>query len=377
MQTSPRSIGRERFGELCRALLREQYPALEAFSAPDKGMDAYDPASLTIFQFYFPKQHPLKKKVEADLKKAGNQPRPCTAWVLLLPDDPTPGFWDWIRDKQGPQYSFTITVWGETEIECRLRKHPTVRKHFFPTDGNDNSSRHLEDIKTKVIKPIKRWLDSSVVPALKGNRSMVSFERVPRQRIGVPLGESSTEFSNEIVATLASHPAARSPLFDDARDQHFPEQLSAFQKLDVRLAQLVSGLATFARAGADRIATATALPRATAARAQAGDFADSDNLACLLLGDHLANRQTPFRFDPSQGRVELRTLSSGMFARGDKEAVTAWYNAGSEIVRRAWEESDLSKRLPDILQQATAVSEMFNELELTYDLRGDCHYVCG
>jgi hypothetical protein len=234
----------------------------------------------------------------------------------------------------------------------------------------------LEDIKAKVLRPIRQWLVSSVVPALKGNRPIVGFERVRKQKIGVPRGGSSTEFSNEIVAALASVLAARSPLFDDARDEHFPEQLSAFQKLDVRLEQLVSGLVTFARAGADRIAAATSLPRATAASAQAGDFADSDNLACLLLRDLLANTLTPFYFGPGQGPVKLRTTFGETFARGEKEAVTAWYDAGREIIRKSWEQSDLAKELRDILPQAIEVSEMINELELTYDLRGDCHYVC-
>jgi len=372
MRPNLTSLDRETFEQLCQALLKEEYPKLQPFSAPDKGMDAYDPDSHTIFQFYFPERHPRKDKVLADLKKAAKEPRPRERWVLLLPKDPTPSFMDWIENLH---YPFEIAVWGNTEIERLLRKHPTVRKNSFPTDGDDNSSRHLEDIKTEVIRSIKQWLDSSVVPVLKGNRSMVSFERVPKHRIGVPLGESTSEFSNEIVATLASHPAAHSPLFDHARDEHFPLELSAFQKLDVRLAQLVSGVVTFARAGADRIAAATPLPRATAARAQAGDFADSDNLACLLLEDHLANRQTPFHFVPTQGRVELRTYSSGMYARGKEDTVTAWYEAGREIIRTSWEESHLAKELRDILPRAIEVSKVIKELELTHDLRGDCRFV--
>jgi hypothetical protein len=365
------SLCREEFEKLCQALLREEYPKLQPFSAPDKGMDAYDPDSHTIFQVYFPERNPRTDKVAADLKKADKGPRPCEHWVLLLPKDPTPSFMDWIENKQKPHHPFGIAVWGSTEIHRLLRNHPTVRK-----DGDGASSRHLEDIKAKVLTPIRQWLESSVVPALKGNRSMVSFQRVPKQKIGVPLGESSTEFSNEIVATLPSNPAAGNPLFDDARDEHFPEQLSAFKKLEVRLAQFLSDLATLTRSAADRIASATSLPRMTAAKAQGGKFADSDNLACLLLRDLLANRQTDFRFGPGHGLVELKTTSGGTFARGEKEAVTAWYEAGREIIRKSWEESDLAKELRDILPKAIEVSEMINELELTYDLRGDCHYVC-
>ena len=180
-----------------------------------------------------------------------------------------------------------------------------------------------------------------------------------------------------IAPGLGPNPVASNPLFDDARVEHFPEQLSAFEKLDVLLVQLVSGLVTFIRAGADRIAAATPLPRATAAGAQAGDFADSDNLACLLVTDLLGNRRTAFGFGPGPGPVELRTFSGDEFARGEKEAVTAWYDAGRAIIRKSWEQSDLAERLTDILRQAVEVSRMINDLQHTCDLRGRCRYVCG
>lgn len=138
MRTNLMSLDSEkRFEEFCQALLRDEFPLFQAFSAPDMGMDGYDPDSRTIFQVYFPEREPRKDKVAADLEKARAQPRACEKWILLLPKNPTPHFLQWIEKDQQALSSFAIAVWGKTEIGLLLRKHPDVRRAFFRTHADD------------------------------------------------------------------------------------------------------------------------------------------------------------------------------------------------------------------------------------------------
>lgn len=122
------------FEELCQALLHEEFPRFQAFSAPDLGMDGYDPDSGTLFQCYFPEREPRKDKVAADLEKAKRQPCTCKRWVLLLPKNPTALFDRWLRTDQQACCSFPLEVWGKTEILRVLRKHPKVKAEYFPSD---------------------------------------------------------------------------------------------------------------------------------------------------------------------------------------------------------------------------------------------------
>ncbi len=63
------------FEEMCQALLGEEYPRFQAFSAPDLGMDGYDSDSRTVFQAYFPEREPRKDKILTDIEKAKAQGR--------------------------------------------------------------------------------------------------------------------------------------------------------------------------------------------------------------------------------------------------------------------------------------------------------------
>ena len=122
-----------RFEEFCQALLREEYDHLVSLSAPDRGMDAYDPDHRTIFQAYFPERSPRKDKIQGDLEKAAREAWTCDQWVLLLPKDPTPALRDWLTAQQ-PRHSFRLTIWGKTEILRLLARHRSVREAYFPTE---------------------------------------------------------------------------------------------------------------------------------------------------------------------------------------------------------------------------------------------------
>jgi len=124
----------KRFEEFCQALLKEEFPRFQAFSAPDLGMDGYDSDSETIFQVYFPEQAPRKDKIGNDLEKAKVNSWPCKRWVLLLPKNPTPQFLQWFYRDQQPSFTFKLEVWGKAEILALLRKHPGVKEAYFPSE---------------------------------------------------------------------------------------------------------------------------------------------------------------------------------------------------------------------------------------------------
>lgn len=128
------TLNEKSFEEMCQALLSEECPRFQAFSAPDLGMDGYDSDSETVFQCYFPEREPRKDKVLADLEKASRHSYSCKRWVLLIPKNPSAPFARWLEERRQGSLPFAIEVWGLTEINRLLRKHPGVRSQYFPTD---------------------------------------------------------------------------------------------------------------------------------------------------------------------------------------------------------------------------------------------------
>ena len=124
----------KKFEELCQALLQEEYPRFQPFSAPDWGMDGYDSDSKTIFQAYFPERSPRKDKIHNDLAQAKEHGERCCHWVLLLPKNPSAALLHWLETEEKPCCQFTIEVWGHTKISALLQKRPSVREEFFPTE---------------------------------------------------------------------------------------------------------------------------------------------------------------------------------------------------------------------------------------------------
>jgi hypothetical protein len=126
---------------MCQALLSEEYPRFQAFSAPDAGMDGYDSDSETIFQAYFPEQAPRRDKILTDLEKARDNAWACKRWVLLLPKNPTAPLSQWLQNEQQPSVPFSLEVWGRTRLLALLAKHPRVREIYFPTEWKKELKR--------------------------------------------------------------------------------------------------------------------------------------------------------------------------------------------------------------------------------------------
>lgn len=132
------------FEEMFQALLGEEFPRFQAFSAPDLGMDGYDSDSGTVFQAYFPEREPRKDKIHADIEKAKAQGDGCKRWVLLLPKNPTPGLLKWVLGDEQPSCWFPIEVWGKTKITALLRKHKAVKEQFFPSEVQEVVKRYAK-----------------------------------------------------------------------------------------------------------------------------------------------------------------------------------------------------------------------------------------
>lgn len=142
----------QQFEEFCKDLLAAEIPGFETFSGPEEGIDGYHSESQTIFQFYFPERTIRREKVKQDLEKASRYPRGCQTWILLIPKDPPIRFNRWLLEEQNKLYSFTILVWGRTQIVKILRKYPDVEESYFPSKGI-RISKQVADTITNISGP--------------------------------------------------------------------------------------------------------------------------------------------------------------------------------------------------------------------------------
>ncbi len=209
-------LDEKRFEEMCQALLHEEFPRFQAFSAPDLGMDGYDSDSGTVFQVYFPEREPRKDKISADLVKAQAQGDGCKRWVLLLPKNPTPGLLKWVAGDEQPSCSFPIEVWGKTKVSALLRKHKAVREQFFPSEVQEVVKRYVKgkgpregdagpglEVTPEECEELREMIDKLAEEAARRKRQKVSgrhfqaewgefnahftlssYDRLPRDKMG-------------------------------------------------------------------------------------------------------------------------------------------------------------------------------------------------
>jgi hypothetical protein len=209
-------LDEKRFEEMCQALLDEELDRFQAYSAPDWGMDGYDPDTGTVYQSYFPEKQPRRDKIREDLEKAKRQGDGCKGWVLMIPKNPTPDFLKWVRDEMQPSYRFSIEVWGKTKITALLRKHKDVLEQFLPSEwkkelrgiakgkgpreGDAGSGleitleerEELQDMIEKLAeeaarrkkrKPIRRDFEAEY-GEFNANFTLSSYGRLPREKMG-------------------------------------------------------------------------------------------------------------------------------------------------------------------------------------------------
>jgi hypothetical protein len=242
----------------------------------------------------------------------------------------------------------------------------------------DQRLQHLADIKNKVITPIKQWLDNVVVPGLRGGAPIVSTSVVQRPRTHVVLGEPSTESVRQLVCNLPVHDAINSLLFLHAKQEHFPDEFEFVQACTSKLETLRSRLLQFANACADKVASGTSLGRTRAAVAGPAEFADSDFLTALYVTHLLAGNTPDLQvMVPAPGAVEIRTLLGELVGRGGTDAVKSWHESAQRLLLERWRESNLGKLAVETVAQVLIASTKLNELQLSYELKGDCRYLGG
>jgi hypothetical protein len=241
----------------------------------------------------------------------------------------------------------------------------------------DQRLRHLADIKRKVITPIKQWLDNVVVPGLTGQSLMVSVREVQRPRTYIRLGEPNMQTFRELGCDLRAPEAIKNPLFLHAKDEHFPDELELVQVSMAKLEPLLSGLRQFANECADEIAEATSLQRNYPAAAGSAEFANSDFLTALYMKHFLARNEPSFEESPKAADGMELTVDSGatVVARGASGDVRSWQGSAQGLLFERWQKSDLGKLALEAIDQALHASAKLNELQFTYELKGDCRYL--
>ena len=193
-----------RFEAFCKALLIEQYPRFQAFSAPDSGVDGYDDLNDTVFQFYFPEGAPRKDKIVADIRKvlaSGTLPK---AWILILPKDPTPLQTGWVNAEfAGTQV--TTAIWGKTEIEKLLRRHARVQAEFFPTEVRKVIQRLAKGKKPCFLVTLKTGRQSLLMRVMNFGSSSASWAMRARQEsAGSPRAQTTAASMANSTATFTS-----------------------------------------------------------------------------------------------------------------------------------------------------------------------------
>jgi len=214
----------QRFEELCQALLRDELPRFQVYSAPDSGMDGYDSDSATVFQVYFPEQSPIRSKIVRDLDKAllesAKNPGAVKRWVLLIPKDPSRPLSDWLGQSQQTRCPFQIEIQGKTLILQMLRRNPRVSEQSFPSDirkevnrlargktpkagdalpGHEISDDQREELRALLIEVAEeeasrkhRKVDGRAMSAAYGEFNahfdISTFDRLPADKIGEARG---------------------------------------------------------------------------------------------------------------------------------------------------------------------------------------------
>jgi len=253
-----------------------------------------------------------------------------------------------------------------TRSMLKALRHESTREHRL---------RHLQDIKEQVVGPTKDWVDTSLIPALRGALPLVSTGRVLRQANDGRDGEPIEVRSYELVRWCRLYDP-NSLLFLHAQQEHFTAELRVVGTLVSDVKTFLDDCLTFAKACAEITAKHTVLPRLPSAAAGQGGFADSDFMIAVSLQGLLAGRD-PELFEQvlPDGTIRLETDAGSQVARGEKGVVDSWKGRALQTVREEWARSSLGKIVRRLLVEAVLVSTLMKKLELTCDLRGDCEYV--
>ena len=243
----------------------------------------------------------------------------------------------------------------------------------------DRETRHLDDMKRTVVRPLTAWLDEEAVAKLKGNSPLIQVKTIAVLKASVALGEQAYEYPRKLEHTLYDPRGISWDLLHHAKEFHFAQQLSTFDQFFKAVQALAADCASFARSCADEIAASTTVKRALATDSLR-EVADSDSLVEVCLRDFMLGRPTPqltLKLGDSGTSEVYDAFAPRLLGKGPQEATDAWVQNGVNHVRERWKASDLVVRIERLLVVAKDVRPAVDLLEFTYRLPGDCDYVGG
>ncbi len=293
--------------------------------------------------------------------------RACQDFVMR---HPLWSFLEWLKDYANVLVALATLVY----VVLTYRMLKALRRE----STRELRLRHLEDIKSQVVKPIHKWIESRAIPVLKGQGDLLGVGSTPIQRQNVELGEPAFEYRRELVLQISPQDLKRSHLFFHAKEMHFSKELARAENFLGDFEKLLSDCLTITKSWADAIAKATPLSRVSGTSGPQ-EGADPDFFAALYLKSLAGGREPEVRVNiPAPGGMEIFDNYSGtLIARGPTEVIRSLHHNAKKVANDGWQKSGLGQRFQDLLRVASVVSNYVGRLELTYDLKGDCEYVGG
>jgi hypothetical protein len=243
----------------------------------------------------------------------------------------------------------------------------------------DRETRHLEDMKRTIVRPLTGWLDEEAVSKLKGISPLIQVRTVAVFKTSADLGEQAYEYPRKLEHTISDPRGISWDLLNHAKEFHFAQQLETFSQFRKAVQELAVDCASFARRCADEIAASTDIPRGLVVD-NLPQVADSDSLVEVCLRDFMLGRPNPeinMRFGEYGAFEVLDNFTPRLLGKGTQVATEDWVRSGVKHVRERWNASGLVGGIEHILVLAKQVRPAIDLLEFTYLLPGDCDYVGG
>ncbi|MGC2331315.1 MAG: hypothetical protein WA581_07675 [Candidatus Acidiferrales bacterium] len=249
----------------------------------------------------------------------------------------------------------------------RLKK---TRSSPDSSTRNEREVRHLENIRASVVQPILQW--TYEVLALLEGRGANNLVAV--RQVDDPAENPKPFYISEIIVPANT---LSELLLADARQNHFPSQLSKYDSAARKFHQFFADVAEFARTCCDELEKETTLPRPKF-NDRSEDCFDIESFvqACIRCIPHGTKIHWHTQPGMTQGRVTAWFHGTGAAIAHNTEAnLKEWIPRDIEIVTERWSESGLAPRLKSLREEFESVKSEMLEVELFETLPGTCKYL--
>jgi hypothetical protein len=260
----------------------------------------------------------------------------------------------------------------------------------------DREAHHLREIKEEVIRPIVSWIRGTVIARFTGKTPELLMiwegnDGKPQHvthtvddpfRPGRRLNTPSDPDVPDVLGTWTSTEFGRITafLYDHSKQDHFPRELLAFDRLLEDVRQLTGAIISFANESAKEIA-APDIPQALSSQDQnaMSEWTNPHVLAVECIQAILQGKNDPgFRLAPFPDFHQLTTAKNrGIGKAAHPEKLQRWSDLSLSRVRKRWEHSDLPERVRNLLKNAASVSQSIEQIRFTQSLGIDCELVSG